>query len=419
MKIFQTEDIRNVALIGAAKSGKTTLAENMVFEGKLINRKGTTEGKNTVSDYRPIETERGISVNASLLYTIYNDKKINILDAPGFSDFSGDIVACLTAADMAVFTVNAQAGVEATTENAWKYATKTNKPVVFFMNQLDHSNANFEDTVRQLKEYFGDKVTPVQFPVSTGEGFNSVIDLITMKMLVFKNGNGAPEIQDIPANLADKAEELHNELIEHAAEGDDALMEKFFEEGTLSEEDMEKGLHLGIINRDMFPLLCGAAKSGAGVTRLLEFIINACPSPAHVKPIKATNGTEFHNSVEEAPAMFFFKISNEQNVGDVAMARIYGGTIAESQDMVNPRTGNKERISQLLVSNGKTRERVEKACAGDIISTIASSALPLIPLSGPRISCDMVMMILLRISSNSAFLRLLASNLRRPRSLRP
>ncbi len=370
MKIFQTEDIRNVALIGAAKSGKTTLAENMVFEGKLINRKGTTEGKNTVSDYRPIETERGISVNASLLHTIYNDKKINILDTPGFSDFSGDIVACLTAADMAVFTVNAQAGVEATTENAWKYATKTNKPVVFFMNQLDHSNANFEDTVRQLKEYFGDKVTPVQFPVATGEGFNSVIDLITMKMLVFKNGNGAPEVQDIPANLADKAEEMHEQLIEQAAAGDDSLMEKFFEEGTLSAEDMEKGLHLGIINRDMFPVLCGAAKSGAGVTRLLEFLINACPSPAHVHATKAANGTEFHNSTEEAPAMFFFKISNEQNVGDVAMARIYGGTIAESQDLVNPRTGNKERISQILVSNGKTRERVEKACAGDIISTI-------------------------------------------------
>ena len=370
MKIFQTEDIRNVALIGAAKSGKTTLAENMVFEGKLINRKGTTEGKNTVSDYRPIETERGISVNASLLHTIYNDKKINILDTPGFSDFSGDIVACLTAADMAVFTVNAQSGVEATSENAWKYATKTNKPVVFFMNQLDHSNANFDDTVRQLREYFGDKVTPVQFPVATGEGFNSVIDLITMKMLVFKNGNGAPEVQDIPANLADKAQEMHEQLIEQAAAGDDSLMEKFFEEGTLSAEDMEKGLHLGIINRDMFPLLCGAAKSGAGVTRLLEFIINACPSPAHVHATKAANGTEFHNSTEEAPAMFFFKISNEQNVGDVAMARIYGGTIAESQDLVNPRTGNKERISQLLVSNGKTRERVEKACAGDIISTI-------------------------------------------------
>jgi len=370
MKVFQTDEIRNIALIGAAKSGKTTLAENMIFEGKLINRKGDTTSKNTVSDYRPIEMERGISVNSSLCYTIYNNKKINILDTPGFSDFSGEIVSCLSAVDTAVFTVNAQSGVEATTENAWKHAANTNKPVVFFMNQLDHNNANFDDTIHQLKEYFGEKVAPIQFPVNTGEGFNAVVDLIMKKMLVFKNGNGAPEVQDIPANLADKAEELHNELIEHAAEGDDALMEKFFDEGTLSEEDMEKGIRMGIAKRELFPVLCGAAKSGAGVTRLLEFIINACPSPAHVAPVKAENGTEFHNDVNEPTAMFFFKISNEQNVGDVAMARIYGGTVSEAQDLINPRTGNKERISQILISNGKNRERVEKACAGDIISTI-------------------------------------------------
>lgn len=370
MKIFQTEEIRNIALVGAAKSGKTTLAENMIFEGKLINRKGSTETKNTVSDYHPIEMERGISVNASLLYTIYNDKKINILDTPGFSDFSGDILACLSAVDTAVFTVNAQSGVEATSENAWKYAAKTNKPVVFFMNQLDHNNANFDDTIHQLKEYFGDKVTPVQFPVNVGEGFDSVIDLIMMKMLVFKNGNGAPEVQDIPADLLDKAEELHNELIEHAAEGDDALMEKYFDEGTLSEEDMGKGIRLGILNRDIFPVICGAAKMGVGVTRLLEFIINICPSPSHVPSVKAVNGMEFHNKADEQAAMFFFKIYNEQNVGDVAMARVYSGVISESQDLINPRTGNRERISQLLVSNGKTRERVEKVYAGDIISTI-------------------------------------------------
>lgn len=240
MKIFQTDEIRNIALIGAAKSGKTTLAENMVFEGKIINRKGATEDKNTVSDYRPIEMERGISVHASLMYTLFNNKKINILDTPGFSDFSGDIVACLSAADTAVFTVNSQAGVEATSENAWRHATTTNKPVVFFMNQLDHNNANFDDSVHQLRDYFGDKVTPIQYPVNTGEGFNSVIDLIMMKMLVFKNGNGAPEIQDIPASEMSKAEELHNNLIEHAAEGEESLMEKYFEEGTLSEEDMEK-----------------------------------------------------------------------------------------------------------------------------------------------------------------------------------
>ena len=370
MKEFKTSEIRNIALIGAAKSGKTTLAENMLFEGKVINRKGSTEEKNTVSDYRQIEMERQISVHATLMNTIINDRKINILDAPGFSDFSGDIVSCLSAADTAVLTVNAQSGVEATTENAWRHATRTNKPVVFFLNQLDHSNANFDNAIRSLKEYFGDKVTPIQYPVTTGEDFNAVIDLILMKMLVFKNGNGAPEVQDIPAAEMGKAEELHNNLIEHAAEGDEALMEKFFEEMTLSEEDMEKGIRLGIINRDMFPVICGAAKRGIGVYRLCEFLINACPSPADVPAIKAENGTEFHNSVDDPTALQIFKVTTEQNLGDVAWMRVYGGTLSKSQDLVNPRTGNKERISQLLSFRGKNREEVEKVNAGDIICTI-------------------------------------------------
>ena len=370
MKEFQTNEIRNVALIGAAKSGKTTLAENMLFEGKIINRKGSTDEKNTVSDYRQIEMDRQISVNASMMYTIFNNKKINILDTPGFSDFSGDIVSCLSAVDTAVCTINAQSGVEATTENAWRHAAATKKPVVFFMNQLDHANANFDNTIREMKEYFGDKVTPIQYPVNAGEDFNAVIDLIMMKMLVFKNGNGAPEIQDIPAAEMDKAEELHNNLVEHAAEGDEALMEKFFEEMTLSEEDMEKGIHLGILNREMFPVLCGAAKKGVGVTRLCEFLINACPSPADTPAVKAMNGTEFHNSNDDPAALFIFKVTTEQNLGDVAWMRVYGGQVAEGQDFVNPRSGNKERISQLLAFEGKNRERVEKVNAGDIIATI-------------------------------------------------
>ena len=370
MKEFKTNEIRNIALIGAAKSGKTTLAENMLFEGKVINRKGSTEEKNTVSDYRPIEMERQISVHATIMNTIVNDRKINILDAPGFTDFSGDIVSCLSAADTAVLTINAQSGVEATTENAWRQAARTNKPVVFFLNQLDHSNANFDNAIRSMKEYFGDKVTPIQYPVSTGEDFNAVIDLILMKMLVFKNGNGAPEIQDIPAAEMDKAEEMHNSLIEHAAEGEEALMEKFFEEMTLNEEDMERGIRLGIINREMFPVICGAAKRGVGVNRLCEFLINACPSPADVPAIKAENGTEFHNSNDDPTALQIFKVTTEQNLGDVAWMRVYGGTLSKSQDLVNPRTGNKERISQLLSFRGKNREEVEKVNAGDIICTI-------------------------------------------------
>lgn len=229
MKIFQTEEIRNVALIGAAKSGKTTLSEGMLFEGKMITRKGSVDDKNTVSDYRQIEIDRHISVTASLMHTIYNDKKINILDTPGFSDFTGDIVSCTSVADTAIFTVNGQAGVEATTENAWRQADKCGTPVVFFINHLDHHNANYDDSVRQLKDYFGDKVTIIQYPVNSGEGFDTVINLIDMKMLKYKQGGGLPEILDIPASELDKAKKLHKNLVENAAEGDESLMEKYFE----------------------------------------------------------------------------------------------------------------------------------------------------------------------------------------------
>ena len=370
MKVFQTNEIRNIALIGAAKSGKTTLAENMLFEGKMINRKGSIDDKNTVSDYRQIELERQISVHPTLMYTLFNNTKVNILDAPGFSDFSGDILSCISAVDTAILTVNAQNGVEATSENAWRQAAKAEKPVVFFMNQLDHSNARFDEAMTQMKEYFGEKVVAVQYPVNSGEDFNTVIDLILMKQLTFKNGNGAPEISDIPASEMSKAEDLHAQLIEHAAEGSEELMEKYFEEFTLSEEEMQEGIRLGLVKRDIFPVLCGAAKRGVGVYRLLDFVVGTCPSPEHSATRKTTDGKEYHCSENEPAALFVFKISNEQHLGELAMIRVYGGTITEGMDLVNPRTGNKERISQLLVSEGKNREKVEKACAGDIVSTI-------------------------------------------------
>ena len=370
MKIFQTEEIRNVALIGAAKSGKTTLGESMLFEGKVINRKGSVDDKNTVSDYRQIELDRQISVHASLLHTIHEDTKINILDAPGFSDFSGDIVACVNAADTAILTVNSQAGVEATTENAWRHAASSETPVVFFMNQLDHNNANFDESIRQMKDYFGDKVTVVQYPVNTGEGFDSIIDLMLMKMLKFKQGGGEPEVLDIPAEEADKADKLHRALVENAAEGDEALMEKYFENDTLTLEETRTGVRLGLITRTIYPVLCGAVKHGVGVSRLMEFIVHTCPAPNKMKPWETTAGKAFHCDVKEPAALFVFKMANEQHLGEVSMIKVLGGTIAEGQDMINPRNGNKERISQLFVVNGKNREKVDKVVAGDIAITI-------------------------------------------------
>ena len=370
MKIFQTDEIRNVALIGAAKSGKTTLSENMLFEGKVINRKGSVDDKNTVSDYRPIETERQISVHLSLLHTLHDGKKFNILDAPGFSDYTGDILAAVNVADVAICTVNGQSAVEATTENAWRQAAKAGTPVIFFINQLDHHNANFDETVRQLRDYFGEKVTLTQYPINTGEGFDTVIDLMLMKMLKFKLGGGEPQVMDIPAGEMAKAEELHRALVELAAEGDEALMEKYFENDTLSLDEIREGIRKGLVNRGIFPVFCGAAKHGVGVTRLMDFISKTCPSPSDARGRSTTDGKYYGCKTSDPAALFIFKMANEQHLGEISMIKVMGGEIFEGQDLVNPRTSNKERISQLFVVNGKNREKVERAMAGDIVVTI-------------------------------------------------
>lgn len=370
MKVYETNDIRNIALIGGAKSGKTTMAEAMVFEGKMINRRGSVDDKNTVSDYRPIELDRQHSVHSSLLYTIYNNKKINIIDAPGFSDFVGDTIAALNVCDTALFMINGQSGVEATTETAWKQTEIASCPTFFAINQLDHHSANFNETVTSLKDYFGDKVTIVQYPVNTGEGFNTIIDLILMKQLKFNDEGGEPEISDIPDSEKDKAEELHLILVENAAEGDEALMEKYFENDTLSLEEIREGVRLGMISRSIFPVMCSSAKHGIGTTRVMDFITNSCPAPNDMPERKTTDGTAFNYNASDPVALFVFKTSVEQHLGEVSFFKVYGGAVTESMDLINPRTGNKERISQMFLLNGKNREKVSTVKAGDIAITI-------------------------------------------------
>ncbi len=370
MKVFKTTEIRNVALIGGAKSGKTTMAEAMLFEGKSINRKGTIEDHNTVSDYKQIETEKEHSVHSSLLHTIFNDIKINLIDAPGFSDFVGESIAALNVADTALLIVNGQSGVEATTETAWAAAELNNTPVMFAVNQLDHHGANFDDTINALKDYFGEKITVVQYPVNTGEGFDTIIDLILMKQLKFKIDGGAPEISDIPDTEKDKAEELHLSLVENAAEGDEALMEKYFENDGLTMDEMREGVRLGMISRSIYPVMCSSAKYGIGVNRILDFITRSCPSPDLMPARKTTEGKEFSCKESDPTAMFIFKTSIEQHLGEVSFFKVYGGTVKEGQDLINTRTGNKERISQLFSLNGKNRDKVDTINAGDIAATI-------------------------------------------------
>jgi len=369
MKVFQTNEIRNIALIGAAKTGKTTLAEDMLFEGGVINRRGSVDDKNTVSDYRDIELERQNSVYSSILYTIYNDHKINIIDTPGFDDFVGEVISALKVADTAVMVVNAQNGVEAGTDSTGRQAAKNNTPLVFAINHLEHDNSNFDDTVNQLRNGFGGGVTLMQYPVNTGHGFNSIIDLLKMKMLKYADG-GKVEVLDIPADEKDKAEELQAKLIEDLAANDESLMEIFFENGTLTEAEISKGLMIGLSSRGIFPVLCINSKQNMGVGRLLEFIVNNVPSPDQMHAVKGKSGKEYSCKVSDPACAFVFKTSIEAHLGEVTFFKIYGGELHEAEDMINGSNSTKERLSQLFVFAGKNREKVEKMVAGDIGATI-------------------------------------------------
>jgi len=370
MKVYQTNEIRNIVLIGGAKSGKTTLSEAMLFEGGVISRRGTVEDKNTVSDYREIELERQNSISSTVMYAEYEGKKINIIDAPGFDDFVGEVVAALKVCDTAVMVVNAQNGVEVGTEITWRYTTKHHSPVVFAVNQMDHEKANFDETLRQLKQYFGDKVIPVQYPVNSGAAFTTVIDVLKMKQYKFTPGSNKAEITDIPESEKLKAEELHAKLVEAAAESDEKLMEKFFEQGTLSEEELLKGMKQSIIKREVYPILCLSGKQDTGVGRFMQFVCEFVPAPNEMPAQKTTDGKEIKCSAQEPTSALVFKTSLEQHLGQISFFKLYAGEITEGLDMVNANTGSKERFSQLFVVAGKTRNKIEKIVAGDIAATI-------------------------------------------------
>jgi elongation factor G len=369
MKVYKTDEIKNVALIGGAKSGKTTLAESMLFEGKEIDRKGSVEDKNTVSDYYDIELQKQNSVYSTLMYTEYEGKKINIIDTPGFSDYVGEVNSALSVVETALLVVNTHVGVDATTENAWRQTEKFNSPVLFIANQLDHEKANFDTTVGKLKEFFGEKVAIAQYPVNAGEDFDSIIDLILMKMLKFPKGGGKCEVVDIPDSEKDKAEELSLALIENAAEGSEELMEKYFEHDTLSLAEMREGIRLGMRTRAIFPIFCTSAKNNMGVARLLDFVNHSCPAPTG-RPRNTVDGKVLSCKADDPMALAVFKTSVEQHMGEVSYFKVYGGTLKEGMDVTNSRNGHKERLSQLMVVSGKKREKIAEVHAGDIATAI-------------------------------------------------
>ncbi len=370
MKVYQTNEIKNIALVGGTKSGKTTIAEAMLFEGGVINRRGSVDEKNSVSDYREIELERQASVFSTVLYSEFNGKKINILDAPGFDDYIGEVIASLKVADTAAMVINAQNGVEVGTEVTWRQVSRLNKPAFFIVNQLEHEKANFDEAIRQMKQAFGEKAVVAQYPINAGTGFDTVIDVLKMKMYKFPSDGGKPEISEIPDSEKEKAEELHNAIIEAAAESDEALMEVFFENGTLNEEETAKGINLGIATRTMFPVVCASAKNNQGINRILEFITENLPSPTEVELEKSTEGNEFKFDESAIPVAFVFKTAIEPHLGEVSFFKVYDGTLNESIDLVNTATDSKERLSQLFVIAGKNRQKVDKVMPGDIAATI-------------------------------------------------
>lgn len=366
MKTYTTDHIRNIAILGNSSSGKTTLAEAMLFNGGVIERRGTVEAKNTVSDYKPIEQENRNSVYSTVLYAEYRDRKINILDTPGLDDFSGGVVSSLYAADCVVLTINVQNGVEVGTEIHFRHADKFNKPLIIAVNGLDHEKANFEKTIEMLNERFGNNVILAQFPVNEGSGFNTIIDVISMKMLKYAKEGGKAEISEIPAEHKDKADELHAALIEKVAENDESLMELFFSNDTLTEDEISRGIRAGLLKRGMFPVFCVASKVNIGVDRLLDFIAVSAPSPADMPAVKNSKGTEIKCSDAGPASVFVFKTTIEEHIGEINYFRVLSGKINENLDVVNTSNGTKERLAQIFICAGKNRTRVPEIHAGDI-----------------------------------------------------
>ena len=366
MKIYQTDKVKNLVLLGNSGSGKTSIAEAMLFNGKVIDRMGTVEAGNTVSDYNKIEQETGSSIYSTVLYTEYKDEKINMIDAPGADDFVGKAYTAINPANVALMLINAQNGVEVGTEIHARALEQYQKPMVFVVNQMDHDKANFEASLESLKESFGSKVAQVQYPIGSGDNFHSIVDIITMKLYKYPVEGGAPEILDLPEEEKAKAAELHQELIEKAAENDDSLMELFFENDGLTEDEMRSGITAGLVHRDLYPVFCTSAKKNIGVRRLMEFIVNVVPRPDECNKREDTNGNIIPIDAKKPTSLFVFKTSVEEHVGEVNFFKVITGEVNEGDDLVNQRTQNKERLTQLFVVAGKNKERVSKLVAGDI-----------------------------------------------------
>ena len=370
MKVYQTNEIKNIALLGSAGSGKTTLTEAMLYESGIIKRRGSVEQKNTVSDYFPVEQEYGYSVFSSVFSVEWNGKKLNIIDCPGSDDFIGGTVTALNVTDTALILINGQYGPEVGTQNHFRYTEKLGKPVIFLLNQLDNDKCDYDDTLHRLREIYGNKVVPIQYPINCGPGFNALIDVLLMKKYSWRPEGGAPIIEPIPEEELDKATELHKALVEAAAENDESLMEKFFDSDTLTEDEMREGIRKGLVQRGIFPLFCVCAGKDMGVRRLMEFLGNVVPFVSDMPPVEDTEGNTVPSDPAGPESLYFFKTAVEPHIGDVQYFKVMSGKVHEGDDFTNADRGSKERIAQIYACAGANRIKVEEMVAGDIGCTV-------------------------------------------------
>ena len=370
MKVYQTNEIKNIALLGNDGAGKTTLTEALLYEAGIISRRGRITQKNTVSDYFPVEQEYGYSVFSTVFHVEWNNKKLNIIDCPGADDFVGAAMTALNVTDTALLLINGQYGPEVGTQNHFRYTEKLGKPVIFLVNQLDSEKCDYHQVLDSLIGIYGPKVIPIQYPLNEGPDFNSLIDVLLMKKYSWKPEGGAPIIEDIPAEEMDKAMEMHRALVEAAAENDEGLMEKFFETEALTEDELRLGIRRGLATRSMFPVFCVCATKDMGVRRLMEFLGNVVPFVDEMPQVHNTRGEEVMPDPNAPTSLYFFKTANEPHIGGVQYFKVMSGKVHEGDDLTNTDRGSKERMAQLFCCAGANRIKVEELVAGDIGCTV-------------------------------------------------
>ena len=370
MKIYKTNEIKNISLLGSKGSGKTTLAEAMLYECGVIKRRGTVEAKNTVSDYFPVEKEYGSSVFSTVFYAEFLNKKLNVIDCPGADDFVGNAITALNVTDTGVILVDAQHGVEVGTQNIFRTCTGLNKPVIFALNQLDGEKADYDNVIEQMREIFGPKIVTIQYPLASGPGFNAMIDVLLMKKYSWGPDGGVPKIEEIPAEEMDKAMELHHALVEAAAENDESLMEKFFETEKLTEDEMREGIRKGLIAQSIYPVFCVSALKDMGVRRMMEFLGNVVPFCDEMPAPENTAGEAVAPDSDGPLSIYMFKTTVEPHIGEVSYFKVMSGTLKTGADLDNVTRGSKERLAQLYCVCGQIKTPVDELHAGDIGATV-------------------------------------------------